>query len=202
MTNSEYQTFLNGLGEEIQTAAIHYRLFIDLNEKVAEYQQELNQSTAFWGMTFTAHQITARAALHRAYDIAKEGLNLSRLMFNAPKHSKNIDAATIKADTQLVSIRDPLVKKLYWQRNNLFAHKNLKNILSGNQLQLKNPISRKEFETLPDRALKILNRYGDDFSGCTWSVQMMGGNDFEYVLQALRQSVEDYERKIQAEIDR
>jgi hypothetical protein len=199
MTKEELEKFLLGLADEVITAAVHWRLYLDLRESVAEYARELNEAGAFWSMTIGAHLMTARSALFRAYDKSPDGLNLPRLLQNVASHCQ-VDRATINADKRRVSQSDPLVKKFIWQRNNLFAHKNLKNVLNGKTAELKNVLTKGEHDKLLERAVEILNRYDSAIFNHTWTTQMIGHDDFKRVLAAVRQSLELHEKKIQEQI--
>ena len=127
---SDVEKMPPGLADEVITAAIHYRLWSQLRESIAEYEKEFNESGTFWFLTLNAHLIAARAALFRSYDRSPEGVNLAQLIEQAGPRC-NFSQSEIDIDKKSVSKGEVLVDKLLWQRNNLFAHKNLKNILTG-----------------------------------------------------------------------
>lgn len=199
MTKAEIEKFLIGLADEVIGAAIHYKLYRELVAKVQEYEREFNQTVTFWSMTFNAHIATARAALFRAYDSHRDGLNFIRLLENVGPHC-NVSQSEIDADKARVSRTDPVVAKFIWQRNNLFAHKNLANVLQDRKPQLSYSLPETDFEDLLARAVEILNKYETAVRGHAWSTQIFGHDDFQFVLKAIRQWIELHEQKIEAEI--
>src|SRR5437660_5144090 len=76
----EFERLLNALADDIVGSAIHYRLHKDLRNSVAAFERELNQSPAFWSLTFSAHFDAARSRLFRSYDQGPETLCLRNLL--------------------------------------------------------------------------------------------------------------------------
>ncbi len=65
--SKEFGRLLDGLGDDVVDAAIHFRLHKDLRESVKNFERELNQSPAFWSLTFGAHIDATRSRLFRVY---------------------------------------------------------------------------------------------------------------------------------------
>ena len=61
--SKEFERLLDVLRDDVVGAAIHYRLHKDLRESVAHFERELNQSPAFWSLTFGAHIDATRSRL-------------------------------------------------------------------------------------------------------------------------------------------
>jgi hypothetical protein len=213
-SHAEIKQMVSAVAHEAINANVHYKLFRSLRKKIRGYVREYNQTPAFWGLTMNAHLRAALSSLCLAYDTHPKGINLKRLMemmrdsankpWIAPDDAASTRSGATKAqferDLKAVSKNDPLAKRLIWQRNNLFAHKNLDNVMNGGTDQAKFTLSHHQFTRLVDRAIRIVNRYGDIYIGNTWSRRMVGDDDYVYVLQAIRESVNSHERKIKAEI--
>ncbi len=217
--SKEFERLLDGLGDDVVDAAIHFRLHKDLRESVRNFERELNQSPAFWSLTFGAHIDATRSRLFRVYDQHPDTLCLRNLLdtirenldlFGAGSGSSALDVidrgarppdlAILAQDLALVIPSDPLVKTLVALRGNLYAHRNAKNVAQELKIEEQFPLTYAEFETLINRAVDIANRYSALFRRSHWSTQMIGHDDYRQVLRAIRERVDREEAKIREEI--
>jgi len=218
LSNSdEFERLIDGLARDIVDAAIHYRLYRDLRDSVATFKQELNQSPAFWSLTFGAHLDSARARLFRAYDqrpgtlclrnlieTIRENLDLfgpdGKIVKVFVRGASPPDLAELDRDLSLVVPSNPLVKKLVALRGNLYAHRNAENVARQLKIEERFPLSYTDFDSLVQRAVTILNRYSQLFRFSTWSTRIVGHDDFRHVLKSVRESISRHEEAILEEI--
>ncbi len=217
----EFDRLLSALGDDIVGAAIHYRLHKDLRNSVGIFKRELNQSPAFWSLTFSAHLDATRSRLFRAYDQGQDTLCLRNLLETVRENLELFgagsgasipdviargasvpDLAALASDLELVIPTDPLVKKLVANRGNLYAHRNALNVAQELKLEERFPLTYGEVETLVDRAVTIINRYSGLFRRSTWSTQIVGHDDYKQVLTYVREAVERHEQEFQDEMRR
>jgi len=217
--SKEFERLLDVLGDDVVGAAIHYRLHKDLRESVARFERELNQSPAFWSLTFGAHIDATRSRLFRVYDQRPDTLCLRNLLdtirenldlFGAgsgafaldviDRGARPPDPAILAQDLALVIPSDPLVKTLVALRGNLYAHRNAKNVALELKIEEQFPLTYAEVETLVNRAVQIANRYSALFRRSHWSTQIMGHDDYQQVLQSVRENVVRREAQIDEEI--
>jgi len=206
-TPDDFDRMLKALASDVVDAAIHLRLYKNLREAVPEYVRELNQSPAFWNLTFAAHFDAVLARLARAYDQHSSSLSLLTLVDSvsqAPRSpgtpTVSIDSAELRRDRQSVSPKDPLVKRLVSLRGNIFAHRNAANVIDSLGLEVRFGFSMQELDELSDRAVAILNRYGQILRRNTWSTKMVGHDDYLGVLKSVRAAVLAYEQSIEQQI--
>lgn len=203
---------------------MHWNMRKSLAASVTEYQVELNQSPAFWTLTFNAHWDTAFYRLSRLYDQTKRALNLpnflqtiqvnvarfdsgafrtryktNQFIDNLSKTNRRPDDATLAADLASVSERtDPLVARLVDIRNRVLAHRDPSVLLSPNPNDVFS-LSEAEFDTLIVRAQTIVNRYSRLFSAQTNSMKIVGEDDFRSVLSYVREGVQAAEARAEAD---
>jgi AbiU2 len=222
-----FNTLLTSLTEDTVTASIHWRLHKDLWASVPEFVTELNQSPAFWSLTFSAHREVALFRLGRLYDQQSGALSLPSLVdtIAANQHLfddgsfrdrlkdnpfveslaqgvRRPDEATLAGDAATVSEKsDPLVKRLLAIRNRVFAHRDPRVIL-GTVQDPSGAIDNADIDTLLDRAATIVNRYGIMFRAGSSLMSIVGQDDFRRVLEHVRRDVAAYEKQIADEIAR
>jgi len=61
-------------------AHIHFNLYSNLQQAIPHYQEELNQSTAFWSLTIRAHLDASVVRLCKIYEHHQGSLNLRNLL--------------------------------------------------------------------------------------------------------------------------
>jgi len=217
--SEEFERLLEGLGRDVVDSAIHYRLHRDLRDSVKSFESELNHSPAFWSLTLGAHLDAARSRLLRAYDQHPRALSLRSLietirenlaLFGAGSAPPEVikrgasppDPATLDADSALVAPNDPLVQKLLALRGNLCAHRNARNVAQEIKIEDRFPLPHSDFDALVQRAVTILNRYSSLFRRSTWSTTIVGHDDFRFVLESVRETINRHEAAVLEEIRR
>lgn len=221
---AEFDSLMRGLASDIVDAQVHYRLHQALNESIAEYCTELNQSPAFWNLTFSAQIDAALLRLCRAYDSDGSALSLARLLatievnldiFETPHFKQRLsdnpfveslaeddrvpDRAELTRNLKLVSRSDPLVSKLLGWRNNIGAHRNPRETISRNST-VTAPLGIDDVKELLERAIHILNTYSRLFRALTYSTSMVGADDYKYVLESIRGAVAEADRRFTEEM--
>jgi len=226
-SEAAFNTLLTSLTEDIVTASIHWRLCKDLWASVPEFVTELNQSPAFWSLTFNAHREVALFRLGRLYDQQTGALSLSSLVdtIAANQHlfhegpfrerlknnqfveslaqgARRPDEATLAEDAAIVSEKsDPLIKRLLAIRNRVLAHRDPRVVL-GTVQDPSGAIDDADIDTLLDRAATIVNRYGILFRAGSSLMSIVGQDDFKRVLEHIRRDLATYEKQIADEIAR
>ena len=222
--SAEFDSLMKGLARDIVDANIHYRLYKNLNNAISEYVTELNQSPAFWNLTFSAQIDATLLRLSRAYDSHTVSLNLPRLLatikanlhiFDTQDFKQRLkdnpfveslandcripDINELKADIDLVSTTDTLVKRLLEWRNNIGTHRNPRVTLVPNSVMVA-PLKYSEIESLLERAITILNNYSMLFGALAYSASMVGANDYKDVLDCIRKDIADKNREFKEEM--
>lgn len=225
ITNAEeFGALLDGLADDIVYANIHFRLYQDLNESIAEYCIELNESLTFWRLTVPAQLDAALIRLYRVFDSHQSALSLSTWLATIVCHLKIFDTPNFKErlsdnpfveslasenrrpskdqldkDSALVSASDPLVKKLLRWRNNVGAHRSPLETISPNSAAGP-PLEFDVIKALLERAHELLDRYSGLFQAVTYATSMVGADDYKYVLKSIRASMTESKRKVDEEV--
>jgi len=226
-SEAAFSTLLTSITEDTVTASIHWRLCKDLWAAVPEFVRELNQSPAFWSLTFNAHREVAMFRLGRLYDQQAGALSLPSLVDtiaanvqrfdegpfrerlkdnpfveSLAQDARRPDEATLRQDAASVSEKsDPLVKRLLAIRNRVLAHRDPRVVLGA----VSDPIGAmdgKDIDALLARAATIVNRYGIMFRAGTSLMSIVGQDDFRRVLEHVRRDVAACEKQIADEIAR
>jgi AbiU2 len=100
------------------------------------------------------------------------------------------DIARLNDDIDYVSNKNPLVRKLLIWRGNIFAHRNAGNVIKERNLVVEYPLSLKDISDLLERGAAIINHYGSLFREVTFSSQIVGHDDYMYVLSCMRANSE------------
>lgn len=221
--SAEFATFVKTLADDIVTAAIHLRLLCDLNRSVRKYVRELNQSPAFWSLTFRAHSECAMLALCRIYDSNQKSLNIGNLIDVArlnpdwfsteqfrlrKKDSPYVDSlaetdrmpkkSRIRADLKFCS--GPLVSRLQIWRHQAVAHRSREHALNPAAAIARSPISIKDMQKLTDRAAKMVNYYSQLFDANSYMARIVGHDDYIHVLESVRERMRRRQQEIAEEL--
>lgn len=224
---AEFQRLLHALANELVDARIHFRLYSDLTASVQKYHSEVNQSGTFWSLTFQAHLDASIFRLCKIYDKHSKTLNLQNLLDTIESNISIFDEenfrerlkgnpfvdslaadfrkpekAQLAADRDYVSDRNPLVKNLTEWRNNFFAHRSARHVITQKNLSQESPLTVENVGELLAEGMKILNRYSSLFEASTYSTQIVGHDDFQYVLESIRQRLAQGEKQFQEEMKR
>ena len=110
------------------------------------------------------------------------------------------DIAALRVDAAEVSAKsDDTVKKVVEFRNRALAHMDPRVVLGT----LPNPaeaLDVADTDLLLGRAASIVNRYGNLFKATTSSMRIVGHDDFNQVLLAVRRDLAAHEKRIEEEI--
>jgi hypothetical protein len=227
--SEEFQELLKALASELVEANIHYKLHRDLVESIEEYNKELNQSTAFWSLTIRSHLDISMYRLCKIYDQHSQSLNLKNLLdtikknigiFDIPdfkerlkdnpfvaslsKEPRKPDKKQLEADIDFVTAKtNPLVSNLIngW-RNNLLAHIGSRPIVQSKNIAADYPITSEEVKELLTSGMSILNRYSHLFSASTYSTQMIGHDDYKFVLKSIKHNLDSINERDDKETKR
>jgi len=226
-SEAAFGTLLTSLTADTVTASIHWRLCKDLWASVPEFVGELNQSPAFWTLTFNAHREVALFRLGRLYDQQNGALSLPSLVdtIAANQHlfddahfrerlqdnpfveslarsARRPDDATLAQDAASVSEKsDLLVRRLLSIRNRVLAHRDPRVVL-GTVQNPSDAVDNADINALLDRAATIVNRYGIMFRAGSSLMSIVGQDDFRRVLEHVRCDLAAYEKQIAEEVAR
>jgi hypothetical protein len=214
----EFQRLVEALAYDVGTANIHWRLYRDLHAALGQDRVVWHQSQTFWYLTLNAHTYAALQSLSRAYDQNPSALHLlswlktieanlhlfeiaefrKRLAGNAfvdslAAHSRIPDRAQLDEDIAKCSVSDPRVKALVQHRGNIGAHRNARTTAAGRPASEEFAISVEDLEVLLDRAHEIVNRYSSLFEANTYSRQMIGHDDYRYIIASVKEAAERYD---------
>lgn len=215
--SEEFHKLLKALASELVEANIHYKLHRDLVDSIEEYNKEINQSSAFWSLTIRSHLDVSMYRLCKIYDQHSRSLNLKNLLdtikknigiFDIPdfkkrmkdnpfvdslsKDSRKPDKKQLEEDIDFVTAKtNPLVANLIngW-RNNLLAHIGSRPIVQSKNIAADYPMTSDEIKELLTSGMSILNRYSHLFSASTYSTQMIGHDDYNFVLKSIKHNLE------------
>jgi len=209
--SDDFDKLLSALSDDVVHANIFFKLHIDLKSAVTEYNREFNESATFWFLTFQSLLDAALFRLCRVYDtyptsnslpnllrIIKENLHIfdeanfrERLKDNPfveslAQYARKPDIQQLEADIEYASEKNSLVKNLLVLRHNLFAHRNASNIIKGKNLSIDYPLSIDNISELLEKGVSILNHYSNLFRATSHSTQIVGHDDYKYVLSCIR----------------
>lgn len=223
----EFESLLNALASEIVDAQIYFKLHTDLMAAVPDYAEVFNESNTFWWLTVHALLDAALFRLCRIYDQQSKSLNLRNLLdtiqanliiFDIQNFRQRLkdnpfveslsqaarkpSTATLNQDIQYASRTNPLVKKLVIWRNNIFAHRSAVNVVNQKNIADDYPLSKKDVAELLNGAISILNRYSSLFRASSYSPQIVGHDDYLYVLKTIENRIRQHKEEIASEIAR
>jgi hypothetical protein len=209
--SKEFERLLDGLSNDIVTAAIHLKLHKDLRDSITNYVREFNESNTFWQLTLNAHLQHGLHCLARAFDQQVSALSLrnwletirqnlqffsvnsfrKRLSDNPfvdslAEQARTPDLELLNEHIAACSPNDPLVKRLIQIRNNVLGHRSAKLASQGKNPYTDFPLTFEDIDALIDRALNVYNTYNQLFRATQQSRQIVGHDDFRHILDAVR----------------
>lgn len=113
--------------------------------------------------------------------------------------SRKPDEKQLETDLVYVSEENPLVKNLIVWRNNFFSHRSAKNAITKRNLAEDYPLTIKNVEELLVEGMRLINRYSSLFRVSTYSNNMVGRDDFQFVLKSIREHLALIEQRIEEE---
>jgi hypothetical protein len=223
----QFGSLLNALVNECVNAEIYYRLHKNLLTAIPEYKEVFNESNTFWSLTVRALLDATLSCLCRAYDQHSKSLSLRNLLVTIEANLEIFDTAHFKnrlrdnpfveslaqtarkpntdkldRDKKLVSDKDPLVKKLVMWRNNIISHKSASNVINDKDITKYYPLTGDEVSKLVTRATNIANSYSSLFQASTTSTQIVGHDDYLYVLKSIKELIRKQKQEIASAIAR
>ncbi len=221
----QFGNLLNALRNECVDAGIYFKLHKDLRAAIPQYRKVFIQSNTFWSLTIKALLDATLSRLCRAYDQHSKSLSLINLLAtieanmeifdidgfkerlrgnpfveSLAEEARRPDVYKLNEDKMLVSDKDPLVGKLVIWRNNIISHKNASNIVNERDITKDHPLTRDEISELITRATRISNSYSYLFQASTTLTQIVGHDDYQYVLKSIKERVCKHEEEITAAI--
>jgi hypothetical protein len=225
-TSDGLASVIQGVANNVIDAGIHYKLFRDLLESIPAHERVLEQSRAFWTLTFVAHRDAAVLRLCRVYDQEKRAVGLQVLLkaiqdnsslfdeehfrerLNGNPHldelarrSRLPDPVVLANDVHLTADDNDLVKRLVILRNNIFAHTSPTYSQDPRKFERDFALEAEEIWDLVKRALDIVNRYADLFYAQTYATQIIGHDDYKSVLASLQRDYDAREEEVLRELE-
>jgi hypothetical protein len=213
-TSEEFANLLLALSSDVVNAHIHWRIATELAKALAAHPIVIAQSNTFWSLTHQSHVATSLQCLSRAFDQEHSALHLPSLLrtikdnleiFDADKFRLRLkdnpfvdslvqsaekpDAKQLTEDIRLCTAKDPDVRLLATYRNSRAAHRSKKLALQPDRTTGTPVLTDVVVQTLLSRAHTILNRYSSMFSASMYSMNIVGKDDFKYVLKVVEAAV-------------
>ncbi len=216
VTNSaEFDELLEGLARNIFDANIYYKLYRDVHQALCDHPIVPRQSNTFWQLTLNAYSSTSMQSLCRAYDTHRTALHLHNWLLtirdnphlfeekefrqrmkdnpfvdSLAQAPRTPDRTILDEDIRLCSPEDPLVKTLIYHRHIQVAHTDAYHIITKRNPYEAFPLPIADFEKLLCRATEILNRYSSLFRATTYSMQIIGQDDFQFIIKYVEEKVQ------------
>lgn len=214
--SAEFSRLLKALSDDVVNAHIHYRLYRDLRESLGQHHIVAIQSNTFWSLTLQAHLNSCIHVLCRVYDQNPTALHLRSWLStieenlhlfeeehfrervkNNPfveslaRSPRKPDCSLLKADIHACSTKDPHVKTLMVHRGSRVAHKSARNVVAERDIGDQHPLTFGDVDELLKRAIGILNRYSGLFAANTYSTQIIGHDDYEFIFKCVEEKVSE-----------
>jgi hypothetical protein len=218
--STEFDNLLRALADDIVLAHIHYQLYKDLRQALSDHPSVVHQSNTFWQLTLNAHINTSSLALSRAYDQEKDSLHLHGWLLTIRKHlhlfdqdafrqrlksnpfveslaqlPRKPDSRVLEEDIQRCSSKDPLVKTLRNLRGKAIAHRSASLTITQKNIYADYPFTFGDYEELLARAIAILNRYCRLFAAVTYSTNMIGLDDYQFIFKSVEEKIQRTEEE-------
>ena len=213
-TPEEFAKLLESLSSDVVNAHIHWRMATELGNSLAAHPLVFAQSNTFWSLTHQAHIATSLQCLSRAFDQEHSSLHLPSLLrtiknnleiFDADKFRVRLkdnpfveslaetaekpDERQLTEDIKLCTSKDPDVRLLATYRNSRAAHRSKKLALHPDRTADAPVLTDAVVKNLLSRAQTILNRYSRMFSASTYSMNIVGKDDFKYIIEVVETAV-------------
>jgi len=89
-----------------------------------------------------------------------------------------------------------LVKNLVIWRNNIISHKRASNVVNEKDITKDYPLTIDEVSELVTRATDISNSYSGLFQASTTSTQIVGHDDYLYVLKSIKERIHKQKERL------
>jgi len=208
LSEKEFERLLDHLAQETHQASDHWHQFKGLQAARKKYAREMHESLAFWNFTILANYDTVLFRLARLYDQHDCGLGLKRFLLTVKASAeffsqdarrlrlrknpfiegllaRKLNPATLGGDLRRVSEDDALVFQLCKLRNQALSHVEPNPVRLGTTPTL--PwLESPQIETLLRRARQIINRYSSIYRASSFSMKVLGADDYMTVLSLVR----------------
>lgn len=213
LTEAQFERLLRQVRADISDLHLNEKVFSGVVEHLTKYSSVGHQFPAFFGAFYSAMRTDLIIRLGRVYDPEGTGHDsctlgrcLSTLLESPEFFSEaaitarlredyrqanpdylrlhQLDEKQIEYDLQtLVSSREKLVRL----RHKLYAHKDLETVLGGARGDLLS--THEEVKALIKLAHEVWNRCSSVWNACTWSDNVIGGEDYEWLFECLRRGL-------------
>jgi HEPN superfamily AbiU2-like protein len=226
--SAEFEKLIGALARELVDANIFFRLHTDLLKAATEYTDEMNQTATFWDRTIHAHLDAAVFRLCKIFDQDTRNLSLPGLLdtvranphlFEPAAFEKRMEgrefAETLKADppkldralldqdiAYVTRANNAVVDRLINVRHNFYSHRNAKDVVAGQVVGEKYSLTRDDVHELLRGGMRIANHYSVAFSAQSYSTQMVGHDDYIWVLKAVRARLKARQQEFEEECRR
>jgi AbiU2 len=218
-----FDRVFSAIANELVYANVYYDLFRSLNDSFTEYQREVNNSPAFWGISRDSIRDVAFLSLCRVYDPEPNANSLPNLLItiqNNPDFLDKIRTSKPLADGKEMTLPDPLakvdfdqlkedlgfvtkeneaVRRLIAWRSSIFVHRNSIQVSTGKAIAKEHVPHYEHLESLLRDGMKIVNRYALLFRFTEHSTQFGQMEDYRFVLDSVRINLQLHKARINAE---
>lgn len=209
-SEEEFERLLKDICWEVSEAHDPWRLLKGLDAEVPKYVKEINQTVAFWQVTFASLHANVLSRLGRLYDKTGGSLSLGNFLFTVKANTghfsesaflrrlqgnaraktlfEKMNRAEIESEIRSVSGDDSLVKRLHHIRDKRIAHRD-GDMVRLDSLSSMAGLSVAEIDTLLDRARRITGKYSRLWNASVLATRIAGGDDYERLLKLIRRGL-------------
>lgn len=208
----EFSRYHERLRTELNRAYWHFRLLDYFKEIQKDYDRELNQTPAFWGLTINAHILAVLTRLNNFFgkrgkashlhmqsflDFIKENLDIfsseafeRRLrMVNrydelAKDYKSEITIEKVERDIEKLS-NLPISSLKDW-RNKILSHINKNSVGQNIDIAKRHPIKMKHIAKIIDTLDQMLNEYSLAYDFSTHRKDLTVEHGLQYILDAVK----------------
>ena len=211
------------LRSELNNAHWHFEIWKKIRQLQSDYQKELNQAPAFWGLTLHAHLLETVMRLNNICDKDTKTLNIHKLLNfaeqnmeifsdkaleNRLKGKGGYDAAMEllknnppKLDNKVLQenrekFEDYSINSLRKWRDKFIAHIDRGVVLKDLRIFEEYPVEVKQIEKIINDLDETLNTMLLAFNFGMWSKELSVANDVKAILDTIRDSIQERRRKI------
>ena len=212
ISDEELHLIVNAIAKDATNAKHYFDLFMSLDKAYSQFRDVFNTSNTFWNFSKNALRDSALFSLCRLYDPHKYSASLVKLMKQLLVNPNHLESESfirrmnaegkqqflpsmlerrsvptreeIQKDLASIVETEPMVEKLLVWRDKYFAHRDLKEVLSGNRILAEYPISFSEIEELVNRGFDLYNKYLGIYKEHFWSSTPIGHDDYMRLLKA------------------
>lgn len=225
-SDTDFKKLLGALAGDLVDAHVFFKLHADLLGSLRA-ADEFKESRTFWSMTLQAHYDATIFRLCRIFDQYPGSLNLSNFLETIQENLKIFEvdsfrdrlkgnpfvdslaqnasqpnADQLAKDILFASIDNKLVKRVVDARNNFYAHRSSRDVINAADLEEKYGLSTDEVWTLLNGGVQVINRYSNLFHAQVYATNMIGHDDYEYVLNVIRADLEAKRAALAQEMER